>query len=210
MENQFKQTSGICLIIGSFLLIVTMVLHPSGGHIAHILKISNVIVVSHSLAIFSLPFVGFGFYGLSMALLTKNRLSILALMMIGQGLVAAMIAGTINGLTLPLFLSKYADSYETHLPILQPIIHYGFSINRPMDYILIGASILSIGIWSMLMILSTKFPRWLGYYGLVLILMGIVGLLVRFNFIDLWGFRTFIFGMVSWVILAGIWMISIK
>jgi hypothetical protein len=191
------------------LLIVTMVLHPSGGNIAHILKISRVIVISHTLAVFSVPFVGFGFYGLSLSLLSKNRLSILALIIMAQGLVAVMIAGTINGLTLPLFLDIYADKIEPNLNILKPIIHYGFSINKPMDYIFITASIVSILIWSILMLKVDKFSKWLGYYGLFLILMGVLGVVISFDFIHLGGFRTFVFGMVSWVILAGIWLINI-
>jgi hypothetical protein len=210
MENQFRKTSAISLLIGSFLLIVTMVLHPSGGSLNHILKISRVIVSAHSLAIISLPFVGFGFYGLSIALLTKNKLSMLAFIIICQGLIAAMLAATINGLTLPWFLANYANDLETNRQILIPIVKYGFAINQPMDYIFIGASSAAIGIWSVLMIVSDKFPNWLGFYGILLVLGGLIGIVVQFNFIDLFGFRIYVFGLASWIVLVSAWLLIVK
>ena len=208
MEKQFKQTSGLSLIIGSFVLIATMVLHPSGGSIEHILKIRDVIVVSHSLAIVSLPFVAFGFYGLSVSLLTPSRISILAFIAIAFGLVAAMIAGTINGLTLPMFLSHYANELNQNLTVPQAIVRYGFAINKPMDYIFIVASAVSVGIWSVLMIRGSEFPKWVGYYGLSLLLLAMVAAFFRFNFIDLYGFRTVVFGIVSWVVSVGVLMFT--
>ncbi len=207
MEKQFKQSSGISLIIGSLVLTATMVLHPSGGSIERILKIRDVIVVSHSLAIVSLPFVGFGFYGLSVLLLTPSRISMLAFITIAFGLVAAMIAGTINGLTLPIFLSHYANELNQDLTIPQAIVRYGFAINKPMDYIFIAASAVSVGIWSVLMIRGSKFPKWVGYYGLSLLLLAIVAAFFRFNFIDLSGFRVVVFGMVSWIISVGVFIL---
>lgn len=210
MENHFQRSSGFCLIVGSFLLIVTMVLHPSGGSIEHILKIRDVIVVSHSLAIFSLPFVGFGFYGLSMSLLTSSKISLLSFFIAVLGLIAAMLAATINGLTLPLFVSAYSGEVEQNLDVLKPILRYGFSINKPMDYIFIAASCLSMGIWSVLIIRDATFPRWTGYYGLLLLVLGVAGVVVRFNFIDLFGFRVFVFGLVSWVVSMGVFLIREK
>ncbi len=203
MENEFKKASGISLLIGSLLLVATMVLHPSGGDIEHILRIKTVIIVSHSLAILSLPFIGFGFWGISVNLTTKSRVSLLAFMIAAFGLIAAMVAATINGLTLPLFISEVAnqdfDANTIHL-----INAYGRYINIPMDYILILSFGLAISIWSVLMVKGVNFPKWMGYYGLVLMVAGLVALLNQFNFAGLFGFRVFIFGIVSWVIAVGI------
>ena len=207
MENKFIRFSGICLIIGSLLMIITMVLHPSGGSIEHILKISTILMVSHSLAIFSLPFVGFGFYGLSMALLTENKISILAFIISCQGLIAGMLAAMINGLTLPLFLSNFsANEIEQNNNVISPIIKYGSSINHPLDYILIVGLFLAIGIWSVLIILGAKFPKWVGYFGISLLLLGILGIFFQYNFIALSGFRIVVFGMATWIIIIGVLM----
>jgi len=208
MEKQFKQTSGLSLIVGSLVLIATMVLHPSGGSIERILKIREVIVVSHALAIVSLPFVAFGFYGLSVLLLTPSRISILAFITIAFGLVAVMIAGTINGLTLPMFLSHYTDKLNQDLTVPQAVIRYGFAINQPMDYIFIVAGVVSVGIWSVLMIRGSQFPKWIGYYGLSLLVLAAVAAIFRFNFVDLYGFRLVVFGVVSWIISVGVFMLT--
>ncbi len=202
METEFKKFSGISLIVGSILMVATMVLHPSGGSIEHILKTKTTIIVSHSLAIFSLPFIGFGFWGLSTALLTKSRISFLSFIISCFGLFAAMIAATINGLTLPLFLTQIVPQ-NIDLNIIKAVSGYGREINIPMDYILLLAFGLSISIWSVLIIQSKKFPKWIGYYGIFLILFSILAIYNKYNFIGLFGFRIVIFGIVSWIIAVG-------
>lgn len=210
MEKQFQKISGYSLIVSSLLLIFTMVLHPSGGSIEHLLKIYKIAIGAHSIAIFSMPFVGFGFYGLSMMLLTKSRVSMLAFIIIALGLVAGMLAASFNGLILPLFIVQHANDTEQNLNIIKLIINYGFYINKSMDYIFIISSSLSTGVWSLLMIYNNKISKWIGYYGLVLLLFAIAGLVLQFNFTNLFGFRIYVFGIVSWIILTGYSMIKQK
>jgi hypothetical protein len=209
METAFKKLSGISLIIGSALMVATMVLHPSGGNMEHVLKIKTILIVSHSLAIFSLPFICFGFWGLSASLLTKSRISVLAFIISCFGLFAAMIAATINGLTLPLFLTG-AASQKAEVNIINLVSTYGHNINKPMDYILLSAFGLSISIWSALIIRSEQFPKWIGYYGLLLILAGLLAIFNQYSVTGLYGFRIVIFGIVSWIIVAGIKILLIN
>lgn len=204
MDQSFKRASGLSLIIGSLLLTLTMILHPSGGSIEHILHVVQVNMISHSLAIASLPFIGFGYYGVATALLTKSKISILALAVATLGLVAAMMAGTINGLTLSLFLQGSAEDLQNQVEVIKAIMRYGFAINRPMDFILMGAFMLSMGIWSVLILRTTVFPQWLAYLGLGLVALGILGFAMRFDYIHLDGFRIFIFGMVGWIVGMGV------
>ncbi len=158
-------------------------------------------MVSHGLAILSLPFIAFGFWGLSTALLTKGKTAMLAFFISCFGLLAAMIAATINGLTLPLFLLQAtARNIDTNL--ISPAIIYGRNINIPMDYILLSSFVLSISIWSVLIIRAKQFSQWTGYYGLSLIFIGGVAVFNRYNVIGLAGFRIVVFGIVSWIIIA--------
>lgn len=157
---------------------------------------------SHAIAIFCLPFIGFGFWGLSNMLQTKSKISVLAFFILFFGLIAAMVAATINGLVLPNFASRYwADGND--ISVINKIIGYGHAINTSMTYIVITSISIAIGIWSFLIILTNKLPKWLGYFGLTVIAIGLLGVLLRFNFTDLLGFRTFIFGLVSWIIAVG-------
>jgi hypothetical protein len=103
-------------------------------------------------------------------------------------------------------LSPYANELDQDLTVPKAIVRYGFAINQPMDYIFIVASAVSVGIWSVLIIRGSEFPKWIGYYGIALLLMAMVAAFFQFNFINLYGFRLIIFGMVSWIISVGIFM----
>lgn len=207
MTTSFQKTSGICLIISSVLLVVTMVLHPTGGNAKHIMQMYTILVVAHSLAIFTLPFLAFGFYGLSVSLLTSNKVSLLAFIFVCFALVAGMIAGSINGLVLPMFVEKYSSSFEQNSNILLPILKYGSNFNKAMDYITIAGILIAITIWSFLIIRSKNFPKWIGYYGIILFIMALLGAFLQFNFVNLFGFRIFIFSLVSWIVLVG-WLMT--
>ncbi|MEM7086205.1 MAG: hypothetical protein AAF489_08495 [Bacteroidota bacterium] len=205
MQTEFKKAAGFSLIIGAVLMTLTMVLHPSGGSIEHILNIKNTIIVSHAIAILSLPFLTFGFYGMSLTLMTKSRVSLLAFISACFGLFAVMIAATINGLTLPLFLSNYPAN-EVNITAISAIRHYGSSINIPMDYIFIVSIALSMAVWSILIIKQSIYSKWIGYYGILLIAVFLVFVFSTFSFVSLHGFRFLIFGLVSWVITIGVSM----
>ena len=206
---EFIKTSGICLLLGSLLASITMIIHPNGGDIAYIVKIKSVLTFSHSIAIFCLPFIGFGFFGLSKVLKTKSKVATLALIIFSFGLVAAMIAATINGLTLPGFASNYVTDKDDILTV-KKIIDYGKYINISMAKIFIYATSLSTGIWSAVIIQTKRISEWLGYFGLSIVAFGSMGVFFKFNFTDLIGFRIFVLGLVSWQIAVGINMLKIK
>lgn len=208
MKNHFHKSTGFSLISGAILIIVTMVLHPSGGSIEHIIKISKTITIAHSLAIFSLPIILFGFYGLTISLLDKWKLSILAFIIISFGLIAAMFAAIFNGLTLPYFLSQYSEKLEENIEILKPITNYGFAINTPLDYIFIIACCTSILVYSIIILLENKFPKWIGYLGVFITIFAIIGGLTEFVFTSLAGFRIFTFSIAAWILSSGTLLIK--
>ncbi|MBA4849310.1 hypothetical protein [Emticicia sp. BO119] len=205
MESQFRKTAALCLLSGSLLATITMILHPSGGSLEHITHTKGVIVFSHSVAIFCLPFIGFGSWGLSMLLQTSNRVSMLSFFVFSLGLIAAMIAASVNGFILPFFVSRYYNTGIDEI-ILKTILGYGKYLNAAMDYIFIVACMFAIGIWSIIIVTKAQLPRWIGYYGFTIMAFGMVAIFTSFNFISVFGFRTFIFGLVSWLVLAGVLM----
>ena len=207
MHNQFQKVSGISLIISSVLLVLTMVLHPTGGDIKHIMQMHDVAITAHSLAIFSLPFVAYGFYGLSISLLTNSKISMLGFIFVCFALIAGMIAASINGLVLPMFVANYVNEFEQNSNILKPILKNGSFFNQAMDYITIIGLIIAIIIWSVLIIIGEKFPKWIGYYGLILFVLSLFGVFMNFNFVNLFGFRIFVFSLVSWIVLMG-WLMT--
>ncbi|QLG44696.1 hypothetical protein [Costertonia aggregata] len=208
MEKHYFKSTGISLISGALLIILTMVLHPSGGSIEHIIKISKTITIAHSLAIFSLPILLFGFYGLTLRLMDKWKLSFLGFIIIAFGLIAAMFAALFNGLTLPYFLNRYADRLEQNIETLKPITNFSFAVNVPLDYIFIIACCLSILIYSLIILFEGKMPKWIGYLGIFITLFSIVGGLTDFVFTSLTGFRIFTFSIAAWVLSNGICLIK--
>ncbi len=207
MRKGFQKVSGICLFLGSFLATLTMIIHPMGGAIEQIVKIKSTLIFSHSIALFCLPLMAFGFWGLSKKLITKNRTSMLAFVTVCFGLIAAMIAATINGIVLPSFASTYLDS-SIDKAILNSILDYGRAINKSLTFIFIATVIFSIAIWSLIIVRTKQLPKWLGYFGLMIIAAGILGLVLSFNFTNVFGFGVFIFGMVSWTMIAGMLLLN--
>lgn len=134
----------------------------------------------------------------------------LAFIIMSFGLVAAMFAALFNGLTVPYFLSKYADQLKEKESILEPIVNFSFAINKPLDYIFITACCLAIVIYSINIIRSSKFSIWIGYLGLCITAFAITGALTDFVFTSLTGFRIFVFGVAGWVLSCGVSLFKSK
>lgn len=207
MEKQFKKAAGFCLLAGAVLATLTMAMHPVGGTLAEIAKRKDSFMFTHAVAIISIPFIAFGFWGLTVALATRNRISWLSFSIGCFGLVAVMIAGTVNGFVLPSFASRYSESMADQA-ILRAVRDYGWMIGKSMDYIFITAISLAMIIWSCIIIRTGQLSKWLGYYGLLVVMVTATGLLLNFNFSSAWGFGIFIFGLVSWKILAAFLLIN--
>ncbi len=210
MQHQIQKSTGISLSIGSLLAILTMVVHPVGGSIPHLIQISDVIIGTHALAIFCLPFILFGFYGLTIHLMDRSGIVILAFIIMAFGLIAAMCAAAVNGLTLPYFLGKYADTIEVHEAVIQPIMSYSFALNKSLDFIFIVASFLSIALYSVSSIRTKKLPLVLVYVGIGSVVFVLIGALTGFVFTSLTGFRIVVFSLAGWILSAGIFLIRSK
>ena len=204
MNNQFERKTGFALIVFTILLVLTMVMHPAGGSVEHLIRISSLIVTTHSIAIFSLPFGLIGFWGLTRRIGTDNFWSMLAFGSISLGLVAVMIAAATNGLVMPVFLHNYENATPETIESIRPIMRYGFSINHAFDYIYTGAFLLSILCWSISILHTKKLPAWIGWAGgiLVIIILGLVVAGPAAN--SLMGLRIFVSCIVIWILLVGI------
>ena len=206
MEKQFKKASGISLLTGAILATITMAIHPVGGSLAKIAARKGVFIFTHSLALISIPFIAFGFWGLATALVTKSRISFLSFAVSCFGLIAVMAAGTLNGFVLPMFASNYSGS-KVDGAVLQAVRDYGWLLGSLMDYIFITGLSLAMAIWSVIMIATGQLSKWLGYYGLLIVVVTVSGLLMKFNFTSDVGFGVFIFTLVSWLIIAAMLLI---
>lgn len=202
MEIYSNKLSGLCLLIGSLMAVLTMLLHPMGGSIEHIVKIKGVLIFSHSLAILCMPLIAFGLWGLSKALETENRVSVLSLFIALFGLGAATLAAIINGLVLPQFAANYVGS-GVEADYLRPVLDYGRYFNKSLAYIFMAAITASILLWSLVIIAKGQLSKWLGYYGLMVSIFGMIALFSASNMTSVHLFSAFVFGMTSWLVIVG-------
>lgn len=208
MNSGFKKGMGISLIIGSVLMIVTMLLHPVGGDLDQLLKIVRIGIISHSIAIASIPFVAYGFWGLTRHLGSDRFFPMIAFSFMAFGLVAVMIAAAINGLILMDFVQHYEGATDGTIASLQPVFVLIRSFNHAFDFIYIGAVCVSTLFWSIGIITTKLLPRWLGYWGIALVALVLMLILFDFVFIDVKGFTLFIFGYVAWTFCTGYLLIK--
>jgi hypothetical protein len=203
MNNSFERKAGISLIIFSILLVFTIVLHPTGGSLQHIMNITGMIVVTHSVAILSLPFGWLGFRGLTRKLGTDHFAAELGFAMASLGLIAALCAGATNGLAVPIFLQHYKDATPETLTAIDPILRYSFAFNHAFDYIYTGAFCLAILCWSIAILHTRTLPIWIGWLG------GIVSVATAVIFLSgeavnkLPGLRIFVASILIWILLVG-------
>jgi len=211
MDINFHKSTGLSLIIGSLLACLTMVLHPSGGNIEHIIGMASSFKISHSIGIYSMPLMMFGFLGLSNKLMDKWKLSNLAFIIVTFGLLSAALAALFNGIALPHFLSQYTNNHEENNNLLRVIMNYGFAINRGLDYMFITSLCTAIALYSFIIIRTKKIPNWISIYGLTILGFSIIGGLTNFAFTSLIGFRIIVFAIAGWVLCTGFALIkSIK
>lgn len=210
MKNQLEKNAGISLIIGSVLGVITMVIHPVGGNIDHLINISGVIIVSHTIALFSIPFLMFGFWGLSRRIGFDNSFSVLALVTASLSLAAVMMAAAINGIVVPFFVDNLKDASPEKIKTAEMILSFGFSLNQAFDYIFVGGICQAFLLWSIAIIKGKTFPNWIAFLGIALGLGFLIAMISGFVLSDLRGFRIFFFGIVAWMIAAGIMLQKTK
>jgi hypothetical protein len=212
-KNHFMQViknAGYVLLAGCFLITITMVLHPAGGSVEKILKIKTLIIVTHAIAVLSMPFCMIGFWGLTKLLGSERLLPISAFAISVFGLIAVMCAGVVNGFALPLFVQRYAGADAETIESIKPVLRYGASLNHGFDYVFIGAMCLSILLWSIAILQTKPVTKWLAYLGIVICAAAIVMLFGGFEFVSLSGFRVFVFGIVAWIVWAGLSLVRVS
>ncbi|RWU10814.1 hypothetical protein [Pedobacter chitinilyticus] len=209
MATFSNKLTGISLLLGAAMSVLTVVLHPLGGDMAHLVKIKFVLIFSHTIAIACAPLIGFGLWGLSKLLTDRNRTSILALFIALWGLGAASLAGTLNGLVLPQFATAYVGS-DVDATLLDAILDYARYFNKSLAYVFMASIVVSILLWSLLMTYQKGLCKWLGYYGLLVFAIGAAALFSNTDMVSVGLFGVFIFVMASWLIVAGVLLIKQK
>jgi hypothetical protein len=195
--------AGISLIVFTVLLVFTMLHHPSGGSIQHLSDIATMIVITHSVAILSLPFGWIGFWGLTLKLGTDKFGSVLAFAMISLGLIAVLLAGATNGLVFPIFMQHYKDASPETMTAIDPVLRYSLAVNHAFDYVYTVAIGLAVLCWSIVILVTRKLPVWIGWLGIAMAVFMAVPLMAGVAVNSVHGLRLFGTGLVVWLLVVG-------
>jgi hypothetical protein len=204
MKPQSEKNAGTALIVFTLLMVFTMILHPAGGSFEHLLKIKQMIIITHVIAILSVPFAAVGFQGLTKKVGADNFFSISAFAIVLFSLVAVMLAAAANGLVLPIFIGKYSDATAEVISSIKPILRYNTSVNNAFDFIFTGGFCLSMLFWSIAIIKTKTFPVWIAWFGILLPVAAAVLFISGFAMTSLQGFRIFVSTIIVWILLVGI------
>jgi hypothetical protein len=204
MKKTFEQNAGLSLIIFTILLVVTMVIHPAGGSIEKLIRISNLIIITHAIAILSLPFGLVGFWGLTKKIGMEHFASVLGFAMMALGLVAVMMAAAANGLIMPIYLQDYKDASPETIETIRPVLRYSFAINHAFDYIYTAAFCIAMLCWSITILTTKKLAAWLGWLGIILALAAAIIFISGVAVNSLFGFRLFVASIIAWIALVGL------
>ena len=195
--------AGLSLIIFTVLLVFTMLHHPSGGSMQHLGDIATMIVITHSVAILSLPFGWIGFWGLTLKLGTDKFGSVLAFAMISLGLVAVLLAGATNGLVFPIFMQHYKDASSETMTAIDPVLRYSLAVNHAFDYVYTVAIGLAVLCWSIVIVVTRKLPVWIGWTGVALAIFIVALFIFGVGVNSVHGLRLFGAGLVLWLLVVG-------
>jgi len=208
MNASFEKKAGISLIVFTALITLTMVFHPSGGSFSHILKAARIAIISHTIALISLPFASIGLWGLTKKIGRSNFFALCAFLMASFALIAVFMAGTLNGLALPIFVENYQDATDEVLVSLKPIMTFRQSINAAFDYVYIGGFCLSILFWSISILATRKLPLWIGYFGILIAVCGVAVNCLGVSPASVHGAMLFALCIVVWVITIAVNLIN--
>jgi hypothetical protein len=206
MKSNSNNHFGNALIIACIALLITMGMHPSGGSMEHIRNTIPMIMASHSIALFAIPVLLAGFWGLTKLLNQGSGISRFGFFFMAFGLVAGMCAAALNGLALPLILTKFSFSTGDELNLIKIILSYNSSLNQAFDFIFIGGAVCSTAAWSYSIISTGLLPKWTGYLGIALSLLALMPVFPNMAIVHLTGFRFFIIGFSIWTVIIGVLM----
>lgn len=200
---------GAALIVGSLGAIITMIFHPTGhdllGQTDEIARRNEMITVAaHSLALFSLPLLFFGFFGFSRRLGFDQPLVTSAIISYGFALIGGMCAATINGIVAPSLTRRILTADENTRELLRLILMNNTLLNQAFTKVYIAASSLAIIFWSVNIIRAGKFARIIAVFGCLIGLTSLLGLFAGHLSLNVHGFGLLIIGQTVWTILLSV------
>jgi hypothetical protein len=185
------------MIAGAVMGLVTMAFHPThGGSAALALAV-------HALAIAAAPVAFYGGWVLTRRLSAESALPELALAFYGVSIVATLLAATASGLLMPGLMADAAALQGAERAAADAVMHYNFAVNQAFAKVLVAASSIAIGTWSVEIARTGRMRRAAGILGCVVAIATLLALFSGHLALDVHGFGAVVLGQAIWLVLVG-------
>jgi hypothetical protein len=188
---------GWCMIAGAVMGLTTMTFHPTGGGNA------GLALTVHALAIAGAPIAFYGGWVLTRRLSAGGPLAELALAFYGVSAVATLLAASASGLLMPDLIAQASGLQGEARATAGAVMHYNFALNQAFAKVLVAASSVAIGLWSMEIVRTRLMRRATGILGCVVAAITLLSLLSGHLTLDVHGFGAVVLGQAIWLIMAG-------
>ena len=189
-----ERLGGWCLIAAAVMSLVTMAFHPSDA------TRPALGIAVHVLALFGVPLNLFGAWAVTRRLVQHGAVAELALAFQAMAAVAALGAATASGLIAPELVSAAPDA--------DTMARFNYELNQAFAKVLVAASSVAIGIWSLQILRTRTFPRGIGVFGCVASVVALLTLFSGYLSMDVHGFGAVVLGQGVWLILIGLQMLQ--
>lgn len=194
---------GTAMIAGAIMGLVTMALHPTAHDVARDPSGQGALTLAaHSLALFGVPVAFYGALVLTRRLGREGEIAELALAFYGAAMLATVMAATASGFLAPPLISRLATLEGDARLATAAVLRYNGGVNQAFARILVAASSVAIGLWSIEILRTRLMRRVWGWYGCVVAALALAALLSGHLRLDVHGF-----GAV--VLLQGVWLIAV-
>jgi hypothetical protein len=192
-------------VLGTALMIITMLAHPHADSLADLLSVPPIVfamnIFTHSMGLLSVPFVLLGAWQLTRRLATPA--AAYAFIAMCGGMVAIVSAMTLDGLVVSALVAeaKRPGAVDGQLATL---LVYNTAVIQSFSLVYVVAVTAAVLTWSVGILRSIVLPKWIGYYGVIMVLAAALTMLNGIALVDFIGIKLFVFGFVSWTLLMGI------
>lgn len=192
-----EKLGGWAMIAGAVMGLVTMAFHPTGG------GEPALALAVHALAIAGAPVAFYGGWVLTRRLSADGPLSELALAFYGMSVVATLLAATASGLLAPDLIARAAELQGEARAAADALLHYNYALNQAFAKVLVAASSISIGLWSMEILRTRLMRRATGILGCVVAALTLLALFSGHLRLNVHGFGAVVLAQAIWLILVG-------
>jgi hypothetical protein len=192
-----ERLGGSAMIAGAVMGLVTMAFHPTGGgHAALALAV-------HALALFATPLAFYGGWVLTRRLSPGGALAELALAFYGISAAATLLATTASGFLASDLIAQAAALQGEARAAAEAVMHYNYALNQAFAKVLVAASSVAIGLWSMEIVRTRLMRRASGVLGCVVAAVILLALFSGHLTLGVHGFGAVVLAQAAWLILVG-------